>query len=219
MNWECSRSVNQARILISPHNTNILDIVIGKSLEPEWYLAAAAGLLFSGFVKTNDGQWILIIFYLCLCKHSRCQRTQSPRCSDDPARLKERGNLNSCDPSVTKTKRTLGQQNECHLNELTKGHLTASQNKTEPKGLNKLASCTVFRTWCLFGKITVKYVWHIAFLDFKCIKKEPAFIDVVNQYLLQSKANAVGSTIPFTAHIFLEASYFPVDTFCPDPTF
>lgn len=92
--------------------------------------------------------------------------------------------------------------------ELTKGHLTASQNKTEPKGLNKLASCTVFRTWCLFGKITVKYVWHIAFLDFKCIKKEPAFIDVVNQYLLQCKANAVGSTIPFTAHIFLEASYF-----------
>lgn len=116
MNWECSRSVNQAGILISPHNTNILDIVISKSLEPEWYLAAAAGLLFSGFVKTNDGQWILIIFYLCLCKHSRCQRTQSPRCSDDPARLKERGNLNSCDPSVTKTKRAPGQQNECHLN-------------------------------------------------------------------------------------------------------
>lgn len=116
MNWECSRSVNQAGILISPHNTNILDIVISKSLEPEWYLAAAAGRLFSGFVKTNDGQWILIIFYLCLCKHSRCQRTQSLRCSDDPARLKERGNLNSCDPSVTKTKHAPGQQNECHLN-------------------------------------------------------------------------------------------------------
>lgn len=92
--------------------------------------------------------------------------------------------------------------------ELTKGHLTASQNKTEPKGLNKLASCTVFRTWCLYGKITVKYVWHIAFLDFKCIKKEPAFIDVVNQYLLQCTANAAGSTIPFTAHIFLETSQF-----------
>lgn len=27
------------------------------------------------------------------------------------------------------------------------------------------------------GKITVKYLWHIAFLDFKCIKKEPAYID------------------------------------------
>lgn len=27
---------------------------------------AAAGLLSSGFVKTNEQQWILIIFYLCL---------------------------------------------------------------------------------------------------------------------------------------------------------
>lgn len=148
----------------------------------------------------------------CLCKQSGCQRMRTPRWSDDFARHKERGNLNSRDPLTNKDKERPGTAEWMSLKcKLTKGHLTASQNKTELKALNKRASCTVFRTWYLFGrkkKIILKYLWHIAFLDFKCIKKEPAYIDVVNQYLLQCKANAVGSTVPFKAHIFLETSHF-----------
>lgn len=40
----CSSYANRARILISPHAADTLDIVISKSLDPERNLAAAAGL-------------------------------------------------------------------------------------------------------------------------------------------------------------------------------
>lgn len=148
-NWECSSYANRTRILILPRAADILDFVISKSLDPERNLAAAAGLLSSGFGKTNDGRWILIILYLCLCKHEREPKNARPHAQAP----EERGNLNSRDPLGNKDKARPGTAEWMSLKcELTKGHLPASQNKTEPKGLNKHASCTVFRTWCLCGK-------------------------------------------------------------------
>lgn len=42
----------------------------------------------------------------------------------------------------------------------------------------------------------------LLFLDFKCIKREPASINVVNQYVLEWEANAVVSTVPFKPNVF-----------------
>lgn len=150
-NWECSSYDNRAGILISSHAADILDIVISKSLDPERNLAVAAGLLSSGFVKTNDGRWILIILYLCLCKQER----------EPKKRQALRGGLENVEIWIAATPPLPSNKDKARPGmvkwmslkcELTKGHLPASQYKTEPKGLNKHASCTVFRTWCLCRK-------------------------------------------------------------------
>ncbi len=42
----------------------------------------------------------------------------------------------------------------------------------------------------------------LLFLEFKCIKMEPASIDVVNQYSWRGGANAVVSSVPFKTYTF-----------------
>lgn len=42
----------------------------------------------------------------------------------------------------------------------------------------------------------------LLFLEFKCIKREPAYIDVVNQYCWKRGANSVVSSVPFKSYTF-----------------
>lgn len=67
--------------------------------------------------------------------------------------------------------------------ELTKGHLTASRAKIKLRRSDKYApggvlEQNVFQQACWKKKIGD----ILLFLDFKCIKREPACIDAVNQY-------------------------------------
>lgn len=43
----------------------------------------------------------------------------------------------------------------------------------------------------------------LLFLDVKCIKREPAYIDVVNQYCWIEGTNVVVSSVPFKTFIYL----------------
>lgn len=53
----------------------------------------------------------------------------------------------------------------------------------------------------------------LLFLDFKCIKREPAYIDVLNQYLLEYEVNSVASTVPFKCTYFNFTKYYPIALF------
>lgn len=70
--------------------------------------------------------------------------------------------------------------------ELTKGHLTASPNKTKLRGLERHRSRRGFRAQCLFWRMAVKQLWHIAVLEFKCIKGETGLYWCCKSILLKS---------------------------------
>lgn len=140
----------------SRHTAHILYIFIITSLGPESHLAAA-GLLFSGLVKTNEQQSILIICYLCLCINT--WTAAEGRASLGSMIVWSMKNMDIWIVATLWNKDKvcpeIGERMSLK-HELTKGHLTTSQNKTKPKGLKRHASCSVFRTSCLFWRITVK---------------------------------------------------------------
>lgn len=67
--------------------------------------------------------------------------------------------------------------------ELTKGHLTTRQNKTKPPRVLRDTHHVAFLEHSVYFEESHSSSCDILlFLESKCIKREPAYIDVVNQY-------------------------------------
>lgn len=83
---------------------------------------------------------------------------------------------------------------------LTKGHLTRSQNKTKPTGSNRHSGFLENSVYFEEAQSSISDI--LLFLEFKCIKREPTYIECCKSILLEGQANAVVSSVPFKTFTF-----------------
>lgn len=136
----------------------------------------------SSFAETNEQQWILIICYLS--PHISTLKAVAGRAAAGSMivwSMKKR-NLNSHNPNKDRVCPVTGGRMPLRY-KLPKGHLAAKENGNKPWLPNAGKSSFFFLEHDVYFEESQSSSCDILlFLEFKCIKKEPAYIDVVNQY-------------------------------------